>query len=737
MQENHPEILLLELLPYLLSLAITLGLAVFTFHRRSVLGARAFSIVIFVEMLETVGFILELVDPSLNGKMFWDNFQWFTTFLFPVASLYFIMVYIGRFRPAILRWLGLLAVISLGLGMVISADLFPGSGIISPQLIAAEPFSVYTYEFGPVILIASIYSYILLLSGFFVLGREGFRQKGIYRLQTLIILVGLLVPVSGTVLVLSGIDLLPNRDILPFTFAISNIFIVVGLFRYKIFDILPIARNSVMDHISDPVAVLDTDDTILDVNPAFEELLKLPGKMLLKKPIRQFLPSLHPLDESVQKGIVQEECVVQWGQETGFFDTSSKPLNNRLGVYGGRLLIFHNITGLRRAEEELRKHRDNLENLVEQRTAELVIANKTLQAEVTERLRLGESLQTEMTNLDAVFESSPVAMLVLDETTNIVMANRAAVTLTGGSVSDVLQHRPGNALRCIHSHTDPRGCGYSKACSICPARNGMEALLANGGSLQGAELPLVLIRNGEPQDVWLEMGAENMLINGHRHLCVAMNDVTARKRAEEALRENELKYRALFETAEDAILLFTDDRWVDCNAGALSIFDCTREQIIGAHPIKFSPPMQPDGRSSEEEAIKKINLAFTVGPQAFEWEHCRLDGTPFAAEVSLNRLDLGGKPHMQAIVRDISKRKAGEKALRQKLEELHASNNELEQFNRASVGRELRMIELKEEINELCRRLGEAPRHATDQLQTDSVPGAGSAPAPPGGGGHR
>jgi hypothetical protein len=112
-----------------------------------------------------------------------------------------------------------------------------------------------------------------------------------------------------------------------------------------------------------------------------------------------------------------------------------------------------------------------------------------------------------------------------------------------------------------------------------------------------------------------------------------------------------------------------------------------------------------------------------------------LDGTPFAAEVSLNRLDLGGKPHMQAIVRDISKRKQAEQALRQKAEELYARNDELEEFKRASVGRELRMIELKEEINELCRRLGEAPRHATDQLQTDSVPGAGPAPAPPGGGG--
>ena len=495
------EIPLLELLPYLLSLAITLSLAVFTFRRRTVLGARAFSIVIFVEILETVGFILELVDPTLNGKMFWDNAQWFSTFLFPVASLYFIIVYIGRLRPGVLRWIGLLAVASLGVGTVISADLFPGLGILSPRLIAAEPFSVYTYEFGPIILIASIYSYVLLLSGFFVLGREAFRQKGIYRLQTLIILVGLLIPVSGTVLVLAGMTLLPNRDILPFTFAISNIFIVVGLFRYKIFDILPIARSSVMDHMSAPVAVLDTQDIILDVNPAFEEIFKLPKRGVLQKPIRQFLASLRPVDEAVQPQAVQEDCWLPMGEGNGFFDISSRPVNNRMGVQGGRLLIFHDMTERKQMEEELRKHRDNLEM-----------------------------------NFDAVFESSPVAMLVIDETTNIVMVNLAGISMCGGDKADILQHRPGNALRCVHRSKDSRGCGYSKVCKLCKVRNGVEGLIEKGGSMHGAELELELERNGAPSKVWMSIGVEPLMLDGRGHWCIALEDITERKKAEQTQR---------------------------------------------------------------------------------------------------------------------------------------------------------------------------------------------------------
>ena len=123
------------------------------------------------------------------------------------------------------------------------------------------------------------------------------------------------------------------------------------------------------------------------------------------------------------------------------------------------------------------------------------------------------------------------------------------------------------------------------------------------------------------------------------------------------LHESELKFRTLFETTTEAHLLLFDGHFIDCNAAAAAMFGCTREQIIGAHPGRFSPPMQPDGRSSEEEAINMATLALTAGTQTFEWEHVRADGTSFAADVSLSRVDLGGKPHVQAIVRDVSERK--------------------------------------------------------------------------------
>ena len=143
-----------------------------------------------------------------------------------------------------------------------------------------------------------------------------------------------------------------------------------------------------------------------------------------------------------------------------------------------------------------------------------------------------------------------------------------------------------------------------------------------------------------------------------------LRDVTDRERSLAKLRMNERKYRTLFESANDAIFLMTEDVFVDCNQKALETFGCKKENIIGHSPGEFSPPSQPDGRDSAEQAQTYIRAALNGEPQRFYWKHVRMDGTPFDAEVALNPIELEDGSMVQAIVRDVTQQKRAEEALR-------------------------------------------------------------------------
>ncbi len=117
-------------------------------------------------------------------------------------------------------------------------------------------------------------------------------------------------------------------------------------------------------------------------------------------------------------------------------------------------------------------------------------------------------------------------------------------------------------------------------------------------------------------------------------------------------------YNASFDNSNDAIFLMEYDIFVECNKKTLEMYGCTKEQIIGRRPYEpFSPEYQPDGKVSREKALEKINAVFNGQPQCFEWTHSKIDGTLFEAEVSLSPLKLGSNTYIQAVVRNITRRK--------------------------------------------------------------------------------
>lgn len=152
--------------------------------------------------------------------------------------------------------------------------------------------------------------------------------------------------------------------------------------------------------------------------------------------------------------------------------------------------------------------------------------------------------------------------------------------------------------------------------------------------------------------------------NGVDEIWAIVEDITHRKKAEEALRESEGKFRALFEASSQGVVLHDDKQYLEVNPALAQMLGYeSPDQLIGLNPGLTSPTTQPDGQNSVEGALKHIQECLTQGNVRFDWMAKRKNGEEIPVEVILTRVELGGKQIIQAAVIDITQRKAAEAEL--------------------------------------------------------------------------
>lgn len=169
---------------------------------------------------------------------------------------------------------------------------------------------------------------------------------------------------------------------------------------------------------------------------------------------------------------------------------------------------------------------------------------------------------------------------------------------------------------------------------------------------------------------WLAGGAAALLLLLGMHIAILRRTVRRKteqlRRRNAALAESEAKYRNLFESAADAVVLIRSERLVDANPAMLRMFGFTDRQALQTLKLDdIFPATQPDGELSRSAADRYIREAYDSGYAFFEWLHRRADGTLFPAEVTLVPMQANNATLLQATIRDISRRKQNQARLLQ------------------------------------------------------------------------
>ncbi|MCD4688008.1 MAG: Cache 3/Cache 2 fusion domain-containing protein, partial [Desulfuromonadaceae bacterium] len=144
------------------------------------------------------------------------------------------------------------------------------------------------------------------------------------------------------------------------------------------------------------------------------------------------------------------------------------------------------------------------------------------------------------------------------------------------------------------------------------------------------------------------------------------HEIIERIRVENELRESEDKYRTLFNSSRDAlIILDLEGRLIDGNPSALQLFGCqNKEEFTSKTPTGLSPEYQPDGALSLVKAKEMAALVMEEGSHFFEWKHQRVNGEEFFATVLVTKMHLQNKAFLQATVRDVTESKFAEEKLK-------------------------------------------------------------------------
>ena len=334
---------------------------------------------------------------------------------------------------------------------------------------------------------------------------------------------------------------------------------------------------------------------------------------------------------------------------------------------------------------------------------ELEEQNVQLSVEIAERKQIESKLKHSEQQFRALLESTPDPMVIVNSSGIINIANHQALDLFGYTKSELL----GQSVDILFKD------GLSYLRTKLSEHDIDDTQPASPNKQQDV---FITTREGKEIPVEISLG----LINTPEGLLIAaaLRDITERRRVEYILAKSEMKFRTLYTSTSEAVMILDEQGFFDCNDAALAVFGCeTREEFYTRQPSDFSPLKQPCGRDSLTYYKDMNSKALELGSYSFEWLFQRADnGKIFPADIVLSSMELDGKSVLLATVRDITDRKQYEEKIVQLAE---AKDQLLQSDKMATVGQLAAGVahELNNPIAFVYSNLGSLEGYITDILE--------------------